>query len=75
MQYYLTIDIGARPKAHNRLTRDGRLKTGNLRFKNSPITNIVNGRKCLQWQHEQLFSEIINGLQERDRQDSLFSGN
>lgn len=64
MQYYLAIDIGASSGRHIiGWTQDGRLKTEEIyRFKNSPITNIVNGRKCLQWQHEQLFSEIINGL-------------
>lgn len=64
MQYFLAIDIGASSGRHIVGWLDGdKLQTQEIyRFQNGGVTQTVNGRKCLQWEHERLFTEIVNGL-------------
>lgn len=64
MQYFLAIDIGASSGRHILCHTDGeKLYTEEIyRFPNGAILKTVNGRTCLQWEHERLFAEILNGL-------------
>ena len=64
MQYFLAIDIGASSGRHILCHTDGeKLYTEEIyRFANGAISQTVNGRTCLKWEHERLFLEIVNGL-------------
>ena len=64
MQYFLAIDIGASSGRHILCHTDGdKLYTEEIyRFQNGAVSKCVNGRTCLQWEHERLFTEILNGL-------------
>lgn len=64
MQYFLAIDIGASSGRHILgSVQNGKLVLEEIyRFSNGPKTVEIDGRKCLQWDYERLFGEIINGL-------------
>ena len=64
MQYFLAIDIGASSGRHILgSVQDGKLVLEEIyRFSNGPKTVEIGGRKCLQWDYERLFGEIVNGL-------------
>ena len=64
MQYFLAIDIGASSGRHILgSVQNGKLVLEEIyRFSNGPKTVEIGGRKCLQWDYERLFGEIINGL-------------
>ncbi len=65
MRYYLAIDIGASSGRHIVAhVENGKMITEEIyRFQNGPQNKIAcDGKKHLTWDHEYLFSEILNGL-------------
>ncbi len=64
MHYYLAIDIGASSGRHILGWVDnGRLYTEEIyRFANGAEAVYEHGEKHLKWQHDRLFTEILNGL-------------
>ena len=65
MNYYLAIDIGASSGRHILAhIENGKIVTEEIyRFSNLPESSVgFDGEKHLMWNHERLFSEILNGL-------------
>lgn len=65
MKYFLAIDIGASSGRHILAhIEDGKIITEEIyRFSNGPVAMTgYDGEECLKWDHERLYSEILNGL-------------
>ena len=66
--YSLAIDIGASSGRHILgWLEDGCLKTEEIyRFPNNPSTVTKDGERCLKWDIDRLFEEILTGLAHKD---------
>ena len=65
MKYYLAIDIGASSGRHIiAYLENGKMITEEVyRFQNGPVNQVAyDGKEHLVWEHERLYTEILNGL-------------